>query len=230
MSRCCSHRRTGCLTRSCRAIAFAAARMLVARGVDQVILADDGLQHLRLARDCEIVVIDGRADFGNGRLLPAGPLREPRIARARQADALVVNGAREHRIPLRGVRAGAGRDGCCGCRSVAAERVQAGRLGADPLPHLEAFRGHRCTRSPESAIRSVFSADLRACGMEIIEHPFPDHHAFSAADLDFADGLPVLMTEKDAVKCRAFAGPTAVVRAGRGAPSARPTRVSCSSA
>ena len=65
--------------------------MLAGEGVD-VILADDGLQHLRLARDCEIVVIDGARGIGNGRLLPAGPLREP-ATRLREVDAVVVNGA-----------------------------------------------------------------------------------------------------------------------------------------
>jgi tetraacyldisaccharide 4'-kinase len=69
---------------------LAAARVLAADDVD-VILADDGLQHLRLARACEIVVIDGARGIGNGRLLPAGPLREP-ASRLRQVDAVVVNG------------------------------------------------------------------------------------------------------------------------------------------
>src|SRR5579885_424562 len=86
------HRRTGCMT-VVATNRVAAAAMLVARGA-QIILADDGLQHLRMRRDGEIVVVDGSRGFGNGRLLPAGPMREG-ASRARAADALVVNGGKE---------------------------------------------------------------------------------------------------------------------------------------
>ncbi len=80
-------------------------------------------------------------------------------------------------------------------------------IGSAPEQPLEAFRGR-----PVHAVAGIgnpqrFFADLRARGLELIEHPFPDHHALSAADLDFGDGLAVLMTEKDAVKCRQAAGP-----------------------
>jgi tetraacyldisaccharide 4'-kinase len=194
------HRRTGCMT-LVASDRVAAARSLVARGAE-VILADDGLQHLRMRRDCEIVVIDGNRGFGNGRVLPAGPLRE-RASRARAADALVVNGGAGGQPPP-GVppelAAAAVR-----MRLEAAEaRQMAGSRQAQPL---EAFRGR-----PLHAVAGIgnpqrFFADLRARGLEVIEHPFPDHHALSAADLDFGDGLAVLMTEKDAVKCRQVAGP-----------------------
>ena len=86
-------RRTGCPT-LVAADRVAAARTLIARGAD-VILSDDGLQHLRMPRDCEIVVIDGSRGFGNGHLLPAGPLREPTAALGR-ADVVVVNGDPTH--------------------------------------------------------------------------------------------------------------------------------------
>lgn len=198
------HRRTGCTT-VVASDRVAAASELLARGA-QVILADDGLQHLRMKRDCEIVVIDGTRGLGNGRVLPAGPLRE-RASRVRAADALVVNGGADGE-PVRGVppqlAAGALR-----MRLVAGEARQVtGRGQAEPQP-LAAFRGH-----PLHAVAAIgnpwrFFADLRSHGLEIIEHPFPDHHALSAADLDFGDGLAVLMTEKDAVKCQGIAGPRA---------------------
>ena len=197
------HGRTGCMT-VVASDRVAGASALVARGA-KVILADDGLQHLRMRRDCEIVVVDGSRGFGNGRVLPAGPLRESG-SRARAADALVVNGGavgeQVRSVPPE-LAALALR-----MRLVAGEARQvAGPGGSGQAQPLEAFRGR-----PVHAVAGIgnpqrFFADLRGGGLEIIEHPFPDHHALSAADLDFGDGLAVLMTEKDAVKCRSVAGP-----------------------
>ena len=193
------HRRTGCMT-VVASDRVAAARELVVRGAG-VVLADDGLQHLRMRRDCEIVVVDGARGFGNGRVLPAGPLREGR-SRARAADALVVNGGAEGE-PLRSVPpellAAALR-----MRLVAGKVRPVGSLG-EPQP-LEAFCGRPVHAVAGIGNPSRFFADLRARGLEVIEHPFPDHHAFSPQDLAFGDGAPVLMTEKDAVKCRALKG------------------------
>ena len=189
------HRRTGCMTHV-SSDRVAAARSLIARGAE-VILADDGLQHLRLRRNCEMVVIDGTRGFGNGRVLPVGPLRES-ASRARAADALVVNGGADGE-PVRGVppelAAAALR-----MRLTATEARQLAHPG-QPQP-LEAFRGR-----PVHAVAGIgnpqrFFADLRARGLEVIEHAFPDHYAVSAAELDFGDGLAVLITEKDAVKCQ----------------------------
>jgi len=194
------HRRTGCMT-LVGADRVAAARSLAAQGA-KVILADDGLQHLRLKRNCEIVVIDGTRGLGNGRMLPAGPLRESG-SRVLAADAVVVNGGGEGE-PVRGLppelAASALR-----MRLLASDARQL--AGTGPPQPLEAFCGR-----PLHAVAGIgnpqrFFIDLRARGLEIIEHPFPDHHAFTAADLDFGDGLAVLMTEKDAVKCRKVAGP-----------------------
>jgi tetraacyldisaccharide 4'-kinase len=194
------HRRTGCMT-LVGSDRVAAARALAAQGA-KVILADDGLQHLRMKRDFEIVVIDGTRGLGNGRLLPAGPLRESGI-RAGVADALVVNGGAAG-TPVRGLPPELAAT-ALRMRLVAAEAHQLGRSGV--TQPLEAFRGR-----PLHAVAGIgnpqrFFADLRARGLEVIEHPFPDHHAFSTADLDFGDGLSVLMTEKDAVKCRKVAAP-----------------------
>ena len=193
------HRRTGCMT-LVASDRVAAARELVARGAG-VILADDGLQHLRMRRGCEIVVVDGARGFGNGRVLPAGPLRES-SSRARAADALVVNGGAEGK-PLRGVPpelvATALR-----MRLVAGRARPVGGSG-EPQP-LEAFRGRPVHAVAGIGNPSRFFADLRARGLEVIEHPFPDHHAFSPRDLAFGDGSVVLMTEKDAVKCQPLTG------------------------
>ena len=170
-----------------------AAEVLAARGC-RIILSDDGLQHLAMRRDLEIAVVDGARGFGNCALLPAGPLRES-LRRLRSVDFVLVNGAGQPygmpadlqplhftlqpgpALPLRG---GAGRA-------------------------LEGFRGE-----PVHAVAGIghparFFAELRAAGLSIIEHAFPDHHAFQAADLAFGDGRAVLMTQKDAVKCAAFA-------------------------
>lgn len=178
---------------------LAGARELVARRAD-VILADDGLQHLRLARDCEVIVIDGARGFGNGRLLPAGPLRDP-ISQLERADLIVMNGAPTHPslapvAPL-----------------LEARGVQMTLVPGNVIPldgrrtarTFDDFRNHRVHAVAGIGNPARFFADLRARGLEVVEHAFGDHHPFAAGDLEFGDGAPVLMTEKDAVKCRAFA-------------------------
>jgi tetraacyldisaccharide 4'-kinase len=172
---------TQCLT-VVAADRVAGAELLVEHGV-QAIIADDGLQHLRLERDCEIVVIDGMRGFGNGYLLPAGPLREP-LLRLAKVDAVVTNGP-------------ANQPGSFEMTLVPGQPLplapQAGALGRKV--HAVAGIGN-----PQRFFRT-----LRKQGFDVLEHPFPDHHAFTCADLRFGDDLPVLMTEKDAVKCRGFA-------------------------
>jgi tetraacyldisaccharide 4'-kinase len=194
------HRSTGCMT-LVASDRVTAARALVERGAT-VILADDGLQHLRLRRDCEVVVVDGARGLGNGRVLPAGPLRESG-SRAGAADVLVVNGGVEGE-PIRGIPPEIAAP-ALRMRLLAGEARQV--AGSGQAQPLDAFRGR-----PLHAVAGIgnpqrFFSDLRARGLELIEHAFPDHHALSAADLDFGDGLAVLMTEKDAVKCRQAAGP-----------------------
>lgn len=154
-----------------------------------VLVLDDGLQHYRLARDVEVVVVDARG-FGNGRLIPAGPLREP-VTRLESVDAVICNGESAFngfRMRLEGAEFVRLTD--------TSRAVRASSLGAVRV-HAVAGIG-----DPWRFFRA-----LEALGLEVVPHAFPDHHPYAAADLEFGDGLPVVMTEKDAVKCRRFAQP-----------------------
>jgi tetraacyldisaccharide 4'-kinase len=168
----------------------AASQLLVNAGCD-VIVSDDGLQHYALARDCEIVVIDGDRLFGNGRLLPAGPLRENR-SRLAAADAVVVNG---------------GRAMLGGALSMRLEAKRALSLIGGAVKRLDEFAGHSVHAVAGIGNPQRFFNMLRARGIEVTGHPLPDHARLQASDISFADGRPVLMTEKDAVKCELIAGP-----------------------
>lgn len=155
-----------------------------------VIISDDGLQHYRLKRDLEIAVIDGIRRYGNGFCLPAGPLREP-VSRLKDIDLLVTHGI-----------AGCG-EFAMSYQPQSLHPVHESTAGTAPAPkpgqevHALAGTGH-----PE-----IFFSMLRTQGFRVHRHPFPDHHWFSRQDIHFEDGLPVIMTEKDAVKCARFAGP-----------------------
>jgi tetraacyldisaccharide 4'-kinase len=168
----------------------ATARALRAANADvDVLILDDGLQHYRLRRDVEIAVLDARG-VGNGFLLPAGPLREP-AGRLRRVDAVVSNGVRRpgaYEMRLEGELLHRMTD--------AADRRPASAFAGRPV-HAVAGIGH-----PERFFRH-----LERLGVQVVPHPFPDHHPFSARDLDFAGEAPVLMTEKDAVKLRHAARP-----------------------
>lgn len=166
------------------------ARALLERGCD-ILLSDDGLQHLALGRDVELVVVDGRRGFGNRRCLPAGPLREP-LSRLSEVDAVLVNGETilalpegTHTFRLAPVR----------WRSLA----DGASFPLNPLP----FRG------PVHAVAGIgnpgrFFATLDDLGVATSVHAFADHHRFSPQDLAFNDDLPVIMTAKDAEKCDAM--------------------------
>ncbi|MGH8148649.1 MAG: tetraacyldisaccharide 4'-kinase [Steroidobacteraceae bacterium] len=217
------HRRTGCLTAVC-ADRFAAAEQLVAEPID-LILSDDGLQHARLARACEIAVIDGARGLGNGRLLPAGPLREP-ASRLNRVAAIVMNGSAEHpslahpsfaypsleqvalaaATPVR-LPEGRAAPGAPVLRMTLlaghARRVD----GTGTEQPLEAFRGGGVHAVAGIGHPERFFRELEGRGLEVSRHPFPDHHPFGARDLAFDDGRSILMTEKDAVRCAAIATP-----------------------
>ncbi|MCP5159493.1 MAG: tetraacyldisaccharide 4'-kinase [Gammaproteobacteria bacterium] len=166
----------------------AAAQALFGTYDCNVIISDDGLQHYRLRRDIEIAVVDGLRRLGNGACLPAGPLREP-PSRLQKVDFVIGNGAasdNEYLMSLRG--------------ETALNLV-------DPLVSVT-LAGFR--KSTVHAVAGVgnprrFFNYLRHARLHLIEHPFPDHYFFGLKDLRFPQDLPVLMTEKDAIKCRAFA-------------------------
>lgn len=181
-------RRTGVPVVVGRDRVAAARRLLDGGGVD-LVLADDGLQHHRLARDVEVCVVDGRRRFGNGRLLPAGPLREP-LARLAGVDLVLANGPAQE-----------------GEEAFTLAPADPWRLADGQRRPLAGFAGR-----PVHAVAGIgdparFFDTLRGQGLTVIEHPFPDHHRYRRGELAFDDGLPVLMTEKDAVKCLAFAAP-----------------------
>lgn len=151
-----------------------------------IVVADDGLQHYRLARDLEIAVIDGDRRFGNGRCLPAGPLREP-LARLESVDARVVQGEPK-----------------AGEWGMTLQPTAFHRVGGEEHRAPAAFRDETVHAVAGIGNPGRFFAHLRALGIRVIEHPFPDHHPFVPGDLRFGDARPVVMTEKDAVKCSRF--------------------------
>jgi tetraacyldisaccharide 4'-kinase len=165
-----------------------ARTLLGARPDCDVLISDDGLQHYALRRDVEVVVVDGVRRFGNELLLPAGPLREP-MSRLKSVDAVVVNGgsisAGEYAMQLVG--------NCFRQLKQAVTAMPPDFTGKSL--HAVAGIGHP-TR---------FFSHLHALGLSVIEHPFPDHHTYQPHELQFADAGEILMTEKDAVKCAAFA-------------------------
>ena len=181
-------RATGAPVAVCRD-RIAAARALIRSAACDVLIADDGLQHYRLCRDVEICVVDGERRFGNGRLLPAGPLREP-ADRVDDFDFRVCNGG----VPAAGETA---------MSLTGAEAVSLASPGV--TRKLNDFAGERVHAVAGIGNPARFFSQLRAAGIDVVEHPFADHHPFAPSDIRFGDESPVLMTDKDAVKCAAFA-------------------------
>ena len=193
-----------------------AARALLAAHPDvNVIVSDDGLQHYALARDIEIAVFDARG-AGNGCLLPAGPLREP-LSRATGLTALVRNASGAHaaenglhqRFPA--MHAMQFLPQACyqliDPAQICALEQLAGRVARHGAVTTTATT--TTTTTAIAAIAAIghperFFATLRAAGLTLIEYPFPDHHAFTRADLVAISAPTLIMTEKDALKCSAF--------------------------
>ena len=181
-----------------------------------VVLCDDGLQHYRLQRDFEIAVIDGVRGFGNGRMLPAGPLREP-VSRLETVDAVVINGqARSPRTnPLPEVE---GADKTLrelqfdGSRAATApyEMRLTGDIFYNLLDPARKAAPADFHKSKNHAVAGIghpqrYFDHLEALGISCTPHAFPDHHPYTASDLVFVNCDAILMTEKDAVKCSAYA-------------------------
>ncbi len=166
----------------------AAARLLVAAGCD-VVISDDGLQHYALARNCEILVIDGERLFGNGWLLPAGPLREP-VERMHGVDVVVVNGVDSD---------------LAASISMHLKASFAIRVLGNKSVDLDSFLGTSVHAVAGIGNPERFFNLLRGFGINIIPHPMSDHARLRRQDINFADSLPVFMTEKDAVKCAEIA-------------------------
>ncbi len=154
-----------------------------------VVLCDDGLQHYRLQRDFEIAVIDGVRGFGNGWLLPAGPLREP-VSRLKIVDAVVVNGgetsAGQYAMQLSG-------------------EIFHNLIDPEKTATAADLRGLRLHAVAGIGHPQRYFRHLETLGLAFTPHAFPDHHPYIASDLAFADCDAILQTEKDAVKCAAFA-------------------------
>lgn len=169
----------------------AAVQALLRRARVDIVLSDDGLQHYSLGRDLEVVLYDAQAAFGNGHCLPAGPLREP-LSRLAQADFVLSRG-------------GAGDDADV-------------RYLPEALIHLQ--RDERVEVSPQAIGREVYAVAglgrpalfidmLERAGFAVTPRLFPDHHRFRAADFAGLRDRPVIMTQKDAVKCTALVGDNA---------------------
>ena len=175
-------RRAGIPVCVCNDRVAAAERMLRDTDVD-IILSDDGLQHYRMQRDLEVVVVDGERGMGNGFMLPAGPLREP-IGRLRGADFVFINGGSQTI------------DGC------AFELVPTGMVGLADLraERLEQFAGRRVWALAGIGNPDRFYSTLAAFGIRAMPCDVPDHGRVNLADLRSQQPWPILMTEKDAVK------------------------------
>ncbi len=180
-----------------------ACQKLIEQGCE-LIIADDGLQHYRLARDFEFIVVDGKRLFGNGLLLPAGPLRETK-SRIQRADCVIVNGGTSWQklrhnltLPIVTMQLTARHvinveSGLC----IELSHFLAQNLAGDKQVNALAGIG-----DPQRFFNTLVQYGFRLASAQ----GFIDHQAFSADDLQqFSRGLPLLMTEKDAVKCADFA-------------------------
>jgi tetraacyldisaccharide 4'-kinase len=176
----------------------AAARLAVERGA-RIVVCDDGLQHLRLARDYEIAVVDAARGLGNRFMLPAGPLREP-ASRLETVDAVILARRRESAEAAPRPRR----------PFVAEARFDIGaavNLRSGERRELARFCGSRVHAFAGVGNPQAFFAALSAAGITAETHALGDHGTLDPRQLPFPDGTTVLMTEKDAVKCAAYARP-----------------------
>lgn len=169
----------------------AAVKKMIIEADCNIIISDDGMQHYALDRQIEISVVDSERKFGNGFLLPAGPLREP-ISRLKKVDFIVINGMSKD-LKL--------------AAPVYQMELKPSKIYnlIDPQKTLPLDQ----VNQPVHAVAGIgnpqrFFETLRSLGLNIIEHVYPDHHQFQLSDFHFNDQFPVVMTEKDSVKCKKF--------------------------
>ncbi len=178
-----------------------AQALLKAHPEVDLLICDDGLQHLALARNVELIVLDGARQIGNGALLPAGPLREP-AQRLQQATAIIVHGT-----PL---QRNAVKQRFAPLPPLFSLQLQARHWVNVFQPQetraLDFFGNTPCHAVAGIGNPERFFSLLRKFGIPILAHAFPDHHAFTTADLTFTPPQPLLMTEKDGIKCRHLPG------------------------
>jgi tetraacyldisaccharide 4'-kinase len=175
-------------------------QLLKDNGCD-VVVSDDGFQHFRLHRDLDIVVIDTQAGFGNGWCLPSGPLREP-VSALQRAGMIVINGNAETEAALPGALSGA--------MSMTMNPGDCYNLVTGESRDLASFSGSMVNAVAGIGNPERFFRQLEQTGIELRRHPFPDHYRFLPSDLEFENDGPVLMTEKDGIKCRTMEIKTSV--------------------
>lgn len=163
------------------------AKSLLKRSNCNIVISDDGLQHLSFGRDIEIVVVDGERRFGNNFCLPAGPLREP-VSRLNSVDFVISKGAAQtNEFKL------------CLIPDYFYQLIQTKNKQSK-----EYFLGKKVHAVAGIGNPDQFFKALRKLGLNIIEHPFPDHYLFKPRDFNYGNDAIVIMTEKDAVKCVGF--------------------------
>ena len=168
----------------------AAVKHLIANFDIDCVLCDDGLQHYALQRDLEIVVIDSEYLFGNGFCMPAGPLREP-VKRLDTVDFKIYSGNNRN---MSGDLPG---------YSLVGSNLVNVNDESDIAP-IASFSGKRVHAVAGIASPAKFYDFLRAGSIDIVQHEFSDHATYQRSDLLFNDDLPIVMTEKDKVKCSGF--------------------------
>lgn len=171
----------------------AAVKELLAKTDCNIVVSDDGLQHYRLARDMEIALVDDERGFGNGSMLPAGPLREP-INRLNEVNFIIRQVSSTKKMQRNNEFAMRLHGECLLSVKQPQQKMSLQDL-QNKTAHAVAAIGN-----PQR-----FFASLRKSKMNVIEHVFPDHHLYCEMDLQFNDDLPIVMTEKDMVKCKDFA-------------------------
>lgn len=162
-----------------------------------LILADDGLQHYKLAREYEIIIIDGKLKFGNQQAIIFGPLRES-IARLNQADWIIINNQINHKFLDEFTN-----------KSIINTNLSKYAIN---LVNKQAKSINYFNKNPVYALAAIgnysrFANMLKNIGLNIIEKPFKDHHQYKAQDFIGLEDHPIIMTQKDAVKCESFAKP-----------------------